>query len=145
MRRHVVVVVLALAGCHPPGWGKDDEPALDAATTGDAAGGIDAASGDAAGDLDAAASCTEVFRLEGHGSATAALVTGDFVAWAGTTADGALAMTLGGDAAWTAQRELAPGTYQYRFIVDGNWIVDPANPDQVPNGLGGFNSVLTCP
>lgn len=37
---------------------------------------------------------------------------------------------------------LAPGTYQYRLIVDGVWQEDPSNPDQVPNYSGGFNSVL---
>jgi len=73
------------------------------------------------------------------------MVTGDFVGWAGSVVDGAVAMTLGGDQAWTAQHTFAPGTYQYRFNVDGTWMADPANPNQVPNGLGGFNSVVSCP
>ncbi len=37
---------------------------------------------------------------------------------------------------------LAPGEYQYRYIVDGVWQEDPSNPEQVPNDSGGFNSVL---
>jgi hypothetical protein len=37
---------------------------------------------------------------------------------------------------------LAPGTYQYRYIVDGVWQEDPSNPEQVPNFSGGFNSIL---
>lgn len=39
---------------------------------------------------------------------------------------------------------------QYKFSVDGSttWIPDPANPNQVDDGFGGFNSVttpITCP
>jgi hypothetical protein len=37
---------------------------------------------------------------------------------------------------------LAPGTYQYRYIVDGVWQEDPSNPEQVSNFSGGFNSIL---
>jgi glycosidase len=36
---------------------------------------------------------------------------------------------------------------EYKFVVDGNWITDPSNPDQVDDGVGGFNSVIdgiTC-
>src|SRR5262249_26014096 len=36
----------------------------------------------------------------------------------------------------------------YKFVIDGaNWIADPANADQVPDGFGGYNSRLagaTC-
>ncbi len=135
----VVLVLLAAGGCHPPGWDRD--PSVDAAAVDSTA--IDAAASVDAGD--AAAACARSFRLEGHGTAAEALLTGDFVTWAGTGAAGALAMTLGQDAAWTVQRTFEPGTYQYRFIVDGTWMADPANPNMVPNGLGGFNSVVSCP
>ena len=37
---------------------------------------------------------------------------------------------------------LMPGTYQYRYIVDGVWQEDPSNPEVVPNDTGGYNSVL---
>ncbi len=37
---------------------------------------------------------------------------------------------------------LQPGRYEYKFYVDGKEILDPANPVKVPNGLGGFNSVV---
>lgn len=144
MRTCLVVVLLAVVGCHPPGWGKDDDPTVDGATTTDAAASDGTAAIDG-GDLDAAASCVRTFRLEGFGTATTAVVTGDFVGWVGTAAEGAVAMTLGADQAWTAERTFAAGTYQYRFNVDGTWMTDPANPNQVPNGLGGFNSVVSCP
>lgn len=38
--------------------------------------------------------------------------------------------------------KVAPGAYQYRIVVDGDWQHDPHNPQQVENQLGGANSVL---
>lgn len=45
---------------------------------------------------------------------------------------------------------LEPGSYEYKYFVippdtnsDGEEHVDPFNPVQLPNGFGGFNSVLT--
>lgn len=37
---------------------------------------------------------------------------------------------------------LNPGKYQYRVVVDGKWMLDPANPRKEDNNIGGFNSVL---
>jgi 1,4-alpha-glucan branching enzyme len=43
---------------------------------------------------------------------------------------------------WKGTVRLAPGTYQYKFVVNGErWEVDPVNPDQAPNEHGSFNSV----
>jgi 1,4-alpha-glucan branching enzyme len=39
--------------------------------------------------------------------------------------------------------KLAPGTYEYKFVVDGVWCADPANADSVRNDQGTFNSVIT--
>jgi 1,4-alpha-glucan branching enzyme len=52
-------------------------------------------------------------------------------------------MEKGEDGLWRTTLELAPGEYQYKFVVDGTWIEDPANPDAVDDGYGGVNSVLT--
>ena len=38
---------------------------------------------------------------------------------------------------------LDPGRHEYKFYVDGKEVLDPKNADSIPNGLGGFNSVLT--
>jgi len=38
---------------------------------------------------------------------------------------------------------LEPGRYQYKFFADGNELIDPTNPDKIPNGMGDYNSVLT--
>ncbi len=44
---------------------------------------------------------------------------------------------------WELEMLLNPGAYQYQIVVDGEWILDPANPVQVPNGIGGINSQVT--
>lgn len=38
---------------------------------------------------------------------------------------------------------LFPGSYPYRFHVNGEDKLDPGNPEKVPNGFGDFNSLLT--
>lgn len=38
--------------------------------------------------------------------------------------------------------QLAPGEYQYKFLVDGQWHNDPSAPKQVPNTFGTTNSVI---
>ncbi len=47
------------------------------------------------------------------------------------------------DGKWQTQLLLNPGSYQYKFVVDGAEAMDPANPDSVDNNFGGFNSVMT--
>jgi hypothetical protein len=37
---------------------------------------------------------------------------------------------------------LSRGRYVYKFLVDGQWVDDPGNPRRVPDGHGGFNSIL---
>jgi len=37
---------------------------------------------------------------------------------------------------------LPAGRYEYKFVVDGEWCVDPACPNRSPNGLGTLNSIL---
>ena len=137
-----VVLVVMLAGCRPPGWGRDE---VDAAPTGDAPRGTDGVTGDAA-PPDAAPRCMASFRLDGHAGASTVWLTGDFVAWAGDPAAGAVELMRDGNGVWSVVRGFADGSYQYKFIVDAaSWIPDPGNPDQVPDGFGGFNSVYTCP
>lgn len=43
---------------------------------------------------------------------------------------------------WSIDLLLFPGNYQYKLVIDGDWILDPANPDTVDNNVGGFNSLL---
>ncbi|MFP4107241.1 MAG: glycogen-binding domain-containing protein [Phycisphaerae bacterium] len=37
---------------------------------------------------------------------------------------------------------LEPGTYEYKFVVDGEWTVDPDTSAWAANEFGTFNSVL---
>lgn len=39
---------------------------------------------------------------------------------------------------------LRPGDHPYRVVEDGKEMLDQNNPRKVPNGLGGYNSVLTA-
>jgi 1,4-alpha-glucan branching enzyme len=43
---------------------------------------------------------------------------------------------------WWKETALAPGTYEYCLVVDGQWIPDPRVRETVPNPYGGRNSVL---
>jgi len=44
--------------------------------------------------------------------------------------------------AWNTTIALPRGHYEYRFIVDGQWIADPNAAEAVPNPFGSSNSVL---
>ena len=37
---------------------------------------------------------------------------------------------------------LPPGSYEYKFVVDGRWILDDSNPNFTANDFGTLNSVL---
>ncbi len=43
---------------------------------------------------------------------------------------------------WTKSLSLEPGTYEYKFIVDGEWVNDPANANKVTNEFG-TNDIIT--
>ena len=43
---------------------------------------------------------------------------------------------------WIGTVSLKPGTYQYKFIVDGEWKVDPCNSDVVISDRGTNNSTV---
>jgi 1,4-alpha-glucan branching enzyme len=66
-------------------------------------------------------------------------LAGDFNDWSPT----ANPMEKGDDGIWRAALELAPGSYEYKFVVDGTWTEDPENPEMVPDPYGGSNSVIT--
>lgn len=43
---------------------------------------------------------------------------------------------------WSLSLPLEPGKYRYKFVVDGQWRVDPSNPNKETGELGEKNSVL---
>ena len=38
---------------------------------------------------------------------------------------------------------LVPGTYEYKFVINDEWVLDEANPNFAANDFGTLNSVLT--
>ena len=44
---------------------------------------------------------------------------------------------------YSATISLAKGRYEYKFIVNDVWCVDPECPEWVPNNHGSLNSVIT--
>ena len=46
------------------------------------------------------------------------------------------------DGTWSKRIYLAPGTYQYRFLIDDVWGEDQNSSYQVDNSFGGKNSVV---
>jgi 1,4-alpha-glucan branching enzyme len=76
------------------------------------------------------------------GSATSVALAGEFNQWS-VTAD---PLERRSDGTWTITKKLAPGTYGYKFIVNGTtWKQDEANPHGTDDGFGGKNSVVTVP
>lgn len=66
---------------------------------------------------------TIYFKLDGYLQAKSVLLSGNFNAW--NTAELSMSRTKTG---WEIPYVLAPGNYEYKFIVDGRWMADPANP-----------------
>jgi len=66
-------------------------------------------------------------------------IAGDFNNW---SSEEGIRLEKKGDGLWEAKLPLKRGTYQYKYIVDGNWMIDPNNPLKVPNSFGGENSLL---
>lgn len=38
--------------------------------------------------------------------------------------------------------DLPKGVYSYKLVIDGQWCLDPYNPDRLDNGLGGRNNLI---
>lgn len=80
---------------------------------------------------------TATFRLNGFTSARQVVLSGSFNNWSTNE----LLMNKQSEG-WMLNYVMAPGNYEYKFIVDGQWMPDPENPHTV--GSGEFvNSYLT--
>ena len=50
---------------------------------------------------------------------------------------------IAGDGIWSIVKQLVPGRYEYKFVVDRNsWIEDPNAIETIDDGYGGKNSIL---
>jgi 1,4-alpha-glucan branching enzyme len=72
---------------------------------------------------------TTWFALDGFQNARSVVLSGDFNGW--NEAELRMDKIAGG---WSLGYSLKPGNYGYKFIVDGQWITDPANP--IVYGMG---------
>lgn len=79
------------------------------------------------------------FAYQGDSSTTFVSVLGTFNDWSATST----VMKNAFGTIWMVQVDLPDGIYYYNFDVNGEIIADPANPKTVPNGRGGYYSVLT--
>jgi len=79
----------------------------------------------------------KLFTLSEYPNAQKVILAGSFNKWA--TDDIIMEHTAVG---WQVPMFLSPGTYTYRFVVDGNWMTDPANDQKVPNEYNDYNSFI---
>ncbi len=76
------------------------------------------------------------FILPGHENAKRVFLSGNFNSW--STLKGLMKKTDGG---WMLDIRLAPGAYEYKYIVNSGWRTDPNNLLQMDDGAGNINSV----
>ena len=67
-------------------------------------------------------------------------VAGEFNGWDPTAKKMAYKARQG---VYEATLKLVPGTYQYKYVIDGTWCADPENAEAVANDQGTFNSIVT--
>jgi len=66
-------------------------------------------------------------------------LVGDFNKWD----SGRTRLTRKNATTWSVDLPLVKGSYQYLFLVDGKeWKDDPGRPERIPDGFGGYNSVI---
>ena len=80
------------------------------------------------------------FRLKGHGDASIVTLAGSFNNWNQSQ----LVCGRENDE-WVCRVDLEAGYHTYKFIVDGNWVLDPDNPNTAEDDAGNTNNVLTKP
>lgn len=82
------------------------------------------------------------FSYHGGDAVQQVLLAGEFNGWADTPEAADVMLDEDGDLIWEVTRVLEPGSYEYKFIVDGIWTVDQHNPKTTSDGYGGLNSVI---
>jgi hypothetical protein len=77
------------------------------------------------------------FKLKGYSDASIVALAGSFNNWNQSQ----FIFGKEGDE-WVCRIDLEPGKHSYKFIVDGNWLLDPANPNTEDDDYGVKNSVI---
>ena len=88
------------------------------------------------GSLGASASTVE-FEID-RPAAKAVFLAGEMTDWE----KGQKPMSKSADGKWRVAVDLSPGQWLYKFVVDGQWIADPASTDNDADGNGGRHSFL---
>jgi 1,4-alpha-glucan branching enzyme len=78
----------------------------------------------------------QTFAFSAPGAMSVQLV-GDFTDWQNKPVN----LHKDADGVWRGQLKLQPGTYHYRFLVDGQWRDDPECTLRVPNPFGSENMI----
>jgi hypothetical protein len=66
-------------------------------------------------------------------------VAGDFNAW---NPESTPLLDSDGHGSFVGSVRLPPGNHEYMFVVDGQWVTDPAATERRPDGFGRDNAVL---
>ncbi|HEV7746788.1 MAG TPA: hypothetical protein VGO56_17465 [Pyrinomonadaceae bacterium] len=77
------------------------------------------------------------FRLKGYADASIVALAGSFNNWNQSQ----YVLARAGDE-WICRIDLEPGEHAYKFIIDGNWLLDPENPNTKDDDYGVKNSVI---
>jgi glucoamylase len=78
-----------------------------------------------------------------RGTARNVEVVGDFTSW---NMRGLRMLELAGtDIKYYVRDFPAHARAEYKLIADGEWMLDPLNPDRIDNGIGGHNSFFSMP
>jgi hypothetical protein len=77
------------------------------------------------------------FRLKGYKDASIVALAGSFNNWDQSQ----YVFGREGDE-WICRIDLEPGKHAYKFIVDGNWLLDPENSNTEDDDYGVKNSVI---
>ena len=80
--------------------------------------------------------CRFEFHYDGPGKVC---IAGSFNDWQPAVTP----MVALADGRWVKEISLPPGRYEYRFVVNGEWVNDPNAKESAPNPHGGMNAVLT--
>jgi 1,4-alpha-glucan branching enzyme len=70
--------------------------------------------------------------------ASSVLLVGDFNSWGQKK----LAMKKIDEGTYRKSLLLPPGTYEYKFLVDGQWVNDPSNELTLVNCFGTTNNII---
>jgi AMP-activated protein kinase-like protein len=80
-----------------------------------------------------------VFNFKADGKDRKIYLAGNFNNWNPSDAQ-YLMKDEDGDGMYSITVKLAPGTYQYKYVIEGKWTQDPYGPGEAPDGFGGRNS-----